>query len=783
MKLRIEAFRGVNTPVELTINTRRALTVLYGENGSGKTTISDALEFVFHGLPGSLDEKSLDGKTKLPALVHAARQSKDLKVSWTEGPSERIAKLIGGKAAMSGAAPATKLRTLRRNLITSLIEETPANRFQRIRSFVELPALDREEQSLTDFIKQHKDSLRTQEAFVFARGEELVSLHADVFADAPKKPSVESWAKEVAGAGEYATAESIEIIKDIDHHIASLRNDFKSLDGAYSEVTGAANKATEDEQRLKTLSAQQANQMAGAIDLLEEAAKFLDSQSVAHCPVCDTPQTPEALKAAVSAKLFELKEVSAQNAKLTAAKKELSQKQASLEALQGRYFDHIRLLCAAHGAAAETRTGAVPVLSSFLTGPVSAKDLTYDWFSGFKKAASELKPLGDWAASELTRLQKNQTLKDRLQKLLHDRTKAKQEYQELSQLIAKAEGVLEVFRSERTRYADAALGAISGDFARLYKAIHPGEKIEKIRLYLHPDRKGSALLSGELHGKEEASPVAYLSESHLDTLGLCLFLALEKRNHPADTLLFLDDAIASVDEAHMERLYETIVEEAQHFKHVLITSHYQPLRYKFKWGQLTRQNIEFIELGEWSLEEGICFDKGCESQIELLRQRLRERNDPQGIAAKSGVILEYLFDFITGIYRCKLPRLVGGGQGWTLHEYKEALEGNKKLFAALKAEHLDENGTISKEVPLKPLFEDLFTQFAMRSILGAHFNKLASHFNSIAEAVRLGEAVLTLVDALCDADHQLPESNKNGSCWTNRGETKTRRLHPLLPPQ
>ncbi len=783
MKLRIEAFRGVNTPVELTINPKRALTVIYGENGSGKTTISDALEFVFHGLPGSLDEKSLDGKTKLPALVHAARQSKDLKVSWIEGNSERIAKLSGGKAAMSGTAPTTKLRTLRRNLITSLIEETPANRFQRIRNFVELPSLEREEQSLTEFIKQHKDSLKSQETIIFARGEELASLHADVFADAVKKPSVDSWAKEVVGTSDDSTAESIEVIKDIDHHIASLRNDFKSLDLAYSEERGAVNKVAEEEQRLKTLSAQQVNQMAGAIDLLEEASKFLASQSVDHCPICDTPQTPDDLKEAVSTKLLELKEVSAQNACLNAARKMLSQKQSSLEVLQGRYFDHISLLCGAHEAAVETRGDAVPILPSFLTSPASAKDLTHDWFNDFKKTASELKPLGDWAATDLTKLQKNQSLKARLKNLLNERTKAKKDHQELSQLTSKAEAILEVFRSERTRHADSALGAISGDFARLYKAVHPGEKIEKIRLYLHPDRKGSAMLSGELHGKDEASPVAYLSESHLDTLGLCLFLALEKRSQPEETLLFLDDAIASVDEAHMERLYETIVEEAKHFKQVLITSHYQPLRYKFKWGQLTKQNIEFVELGDWSLDEGICFNKGCESQIELLKKRLKERDDPQGIAAKSGVILEYLFDFITGIYRCKLPRLVGGGQGWTLHEYKEALEGNKKLFAALKAEHLDEKGAITKEILLKPLIEDLFTQFAMRNIVGAHFNTLASHFNSIAEAVRLGESVIAIVDALCDSDHQLPESNKSGSFWANRGEIKTRRLHPLIAPQ
>lgn len=96
--------------------------------------------------------------------------------------------------------------------------------------------------------------------------------------------------------------------------------------------------------------------------------------------------------------------------------------------------------------------------------------------------------------------------------------------------------------------------------------------------------------------KANASPVAYLSESHLDTLGLCLFLALEKRENPGNKILCLDDAIASEDEAHMERLYELLLREAPHFHHVIISSHYQPLRFKFRWGILTQSKVEFLEL-------------------------------------------------------------------------------------------------------------------------------------------------------------------------------------------
>ncbi|MEI6604342.1 MAG: AAA family ATPase [Verrucomicrobiota bacterium] len=783
MKLTIEAFRGANTSCELKINSKRDLTILYGENGSGKTTISDALEFLFYGQPGSLDEKSLDGKSKLPALVHAKRQSKDLRVAWEESNRTRVAKLSGTKPVFTGDVPDTKLRTLRRNLITSLIEETPAKRFERIRDFVELPSLEREESALTDFISVHKQRRESQLNTLARSEDELKTLYDDVFSGIQNPPPIDQWITDTLAESAETVAEELQILKDLEHHLGRLRNDFKPLEDAYQALDVADETFKTESGKFTAVAAKQAGGMAEAIHLLERTAEYLDGRAVDACPVCDTAKTSDELRLAVGEKLTLLKEVSAQNALLIAAKKTRERCANSLDTLQRGYFEIIRSLLLAHQAASEQAAWQVSEIVPSLKTPTAAADLTKDWFASLWAEAAQLKPLAEWVTTKLSALQKTETHKASLIRIAKSRTSVTKEYGALHKLINKAESIKEVLRSERTRYADVMLSAISDDFARIYAKVHPGENLEQIRLFVHPDRKGSAMLTGAFHGKEDISPVAYFSESHLDTLGLCLFLALEKKYDPSSTLLFLDDAIASVDEAHMERLYEAILEEAAHFKHVLITSHYQPLRFKFKWGQLTKQSVDFIELGAWTLESGICFQKGCDSQIELLKRRLVEKDDPQAIAAKSGVVLEYLFDFLTGIYRCKLPRLVTAGQGWTLHEYKEALESGKKLMDALKAEHLNESGAVIREIPLKPLISNLFSQFASRNIFGAHFNALASHFDSQTEAIRLGEAVLELVDALCDTDYQLPESNKSGSCWTNRGEKKTRRLHPLLPPQ
>jgi hypothetical protein len=278
------------------------------------------------------------------------------------------------------------------------------------------------------------------------------------------------------------------------------------------------------------------------------------------------------------------------------------------------------------------------------------------------------------------------------------------------------------------------------------------------------------------------TPVAYLSESHLDTIGLCLFLALQKKEDPKNTIVYLDDAIASVDEVHMERLYTLLLTEAKHFRHVIITSHYQPLRFKFRWGLITQANVNFIELGSWTLDHGITLAKGPNSEIKFLRRYVAEAEDAATIAAKSGLVLERVFDFLTGIYQCRLPRNPGAEQRWTLDHYKSGLQTEKKLIPALRCDHVDAEGNVTNSHPLEPLLCDIFTRLQFRNAIGCHYKELAGSFNEIGEALKLGQATLALVDVLCDEKDELPENKKDGMSWTNRG-TVTRRLYPLLSPK
>ena len=780
MKLTLEAFRGANQPFSISFNKKSHLSIIYGENGSGKTTISDALEFLFDGTAGSLQEKSIDGAQKIPALVHAQRNKADLAVTWEDQNTTTKATINKVKASISGTPP-SRLHTLNRKNITKLIEETPAKRFERIQEFVSVPALENEEAQLAAFISEQKkqqDQITNNAAQVEA---DLDQLHLSVTAEQSPPPTRSDWIQQILASSAETTQEQLQIIEDLNGQIERLRDDFNPLKLSYSTFDSASKTFNKTAAEFSKLVSESTDDFADALSTLEQAHQLFQKTEITSCPLCDTPQEHEALSKKVSQKLNSLKSLASKSTEVKKTKAAKEQAASAITAHQGTFFGIIDKLRLTYQAAIDSEIWTLPALVPSLLSPQESTDLTADWFQGLESEATKLKPLRSFVAGQKEALNAQKSLRSQLDSILKRKKDQRKEFDTLKAIISKAEAIAKILRDHRIHHANETLAAISEDFAAMYQAIHPGEEIEKIKLYLHPTMKGAARFDGTLFGNENVSPVACLSESHLDTLGLCLFLALQKKEEPENLIVYLDDAIASVDEAHMERLYNLLLEQAEHFRHLIITSHYQPLRFKFRWGILTQSKADFIELGPWSLEQGLTLAKGPTSEIAYLRDYVEKGEDATTIAAKSGIVLERVLDFLTGIYQCRLPRNPGAEQRWTLDHYKTGLKSEKKLLAALKCTHFAEDGT-STEHEIAPLLEDIFTRLQFRNAIGCHYKDLTSHFNEIGEALKLGQATLALVDALCDDNNELPESRKDGTSWHNKG-TITRRLHPLLTPQ
>ncbi|HML92943.1 AAA family ATPase [Methyloceanibacter sp.] len=108
-------------------------------------------------------------------------------------------------------------------------------------------------------------------------------------------------------------------------------------------------------------------------------------------------------------------------------------------------------------------------------------------------------------------------------------------------------------RSEIRERTTGVIGEISQDIRDMWDILHPGEPIGDIHLYVPDDKAIDVAL--KFHGKEQESPRLTLSEGYRNSLGLCIFLALAKREAAKDRPLFLDDVVVSLDRDHRGMIF------------------------------------------------------------------------------------------------------------------------------------------------------------------------------------------------------------------------------------
>jgi wobble nucleotide-excising tRNase len=112
---------------------------------------------------------------------------------------------------------------------------------------------------------------------------------------------------------------------------------------------------------------------------------------------------------------------------------------------------------------------------------------------------------------------------------------------------------------------------ISEDISRMWKILHPGQPIDDVRIYLPEDDKAIDIAL-KFHGKEQDSPRLTLSEGYRNSLGLCIFLAMAKREEKSDHPLFLDDIVVSFDRHHRGMIVQLLEQEFGH-RQVIIFTH------------------------------------------------------------------------------------------------------------------------------------------------------------------------------------------------------------------
>lgn len=761
----IENLRGSVKPFKLPFEKGRKLTIIYGENGSGKSTLSDAFDFLGNGKVGSLDRRGLGSTQRFVPSI--GKMAGDVKVTLETTAGQCSVRIGKNDIVVTNAPLQPKVDVLRRSEILGLIEAKPADRYAQISRFVDVSGVEASEAAIRKLVIDKTAEYNTATTRVSENLEEIERFWKQAGSPGPN-------------AGAWA---GLEIQKD-ESHLDARKVAIDRLISAWDRVVAhpqkvagfaSQHKAAEAalqqaEQELAAIKDSVASDYLAMLELLKAAqAHFLEHPNPTVCPLCESSENAAGLAEEVNRRI---QSQGAHN-KLEAATSAVATKEGAVKVAKQRADD--ALTSALNDAAALTSCFTGAEVPSGVDVPASPVPEDFAQWSAWIETNHQIRT--KWgSASDACVADKKfiSTLRTSLAALKENERRAK----DLEALLPRIKATAELVARERKKFTDGVLSAISVRVSELYEDIHPGEGLNKIVLALDAGKRASLEIATEFGGKKDVPPQAYFSDSHLDTLGLCVFVALAERDAPEDKILVLDDVLGSVDEPHVERIIGVLYDALQKFRHAIVTTHYRPWREKFRWGVLKPdQPCHFVELGNWAFDKGISLSGAILPEITRLKTLLADANpDVQAIVGKAGVILEALLDFVTLQYGCAVPRR--RGNAYVLSDLLGAVHG--KLLTALKTETLDPTavGKVLSTVELKPILDEIVAIAQARNVLGAHFNSLAFDLYP-ADGIRFAKLVEQLSDALVCPDHGRPMKD-TGSYWRNGGDT--RRLHPLKKP-
>lgn len=234
-----------------------------------------------------------------------------------------------------------------------------------------------------------------------------------------------------------------------------------------------------------------------------------------------------------------------------------------------------------------------------------------------------------------------------LKQLSEDRKTIRQKIQYCERLHAYAV-------KARKEAIQAVVDQVSDTANSFYEIIHPEENIATSKLNVRQAASASVEIKMTFHG-EKAHPMRYFSESHLDTLGLCYFLALCKHQTnttPEFRLLILDDVMHSVDAFHRNRVAELLGTHFNDFQ-IIITTHDKPF-----YDMLVRHlkgDYSYKAITGWDIVGGPILGSPATDLDKITKDSIRNDMDENDLAATGGRVLEWLLKELTENLNISVP--------------------------------------------------------------------------------------------------------------------------------
>lgn len=598
--LTVGPFRGFRVPE--TFHFPQRITMFYGPNGSGKTSLCEALELA---LLGSVDEASAK---RIPSQRYFA----NLHERRYETPALSVLDEHGQTSAVRPDAEAHRFCFIEKNRIDNfsrIASKTAGEKKDLIASLFGL-------EQFHDFVANFNESMDAQLALTAAQQQELATRRAALQRDQTtvdgETQAVQTIANDEAAYAEafkpgLSYAELLALIGSeqapgrLQYLNGQLDRPAPALYGVSSAKLIEAYRAADDEQiRLENVSARLAAKTAEtSFQSLYNAVLGLQAEMPDNCPACGTPLTGEYRAARdpyaqAREGLAQLKDLAALQAEMTGVRRTWEAASRGLEALLSNFAQRVN-----------ANAGSQDERLRYLSAP--AVDHSNAWWRASYEAPDGTKSMAqkivDMAADcEGLDTQTNLALASRTE-MAQERVRLVQAGQavagfiarraELAKQVATARQVIQNFdhanaeliaavaREAALVTRDHRIKAAYDDFLRLLRQFrselpgtliaglnataldiynefnrrdHDGDKLAALRLPI--GEEGRIELAFRAAPQINVDALHVLSEGHLRCLGVAILLA-KAIDVRAPAIIF-DDAINAIDTEHREGIREAI---------------------------------------------------------------------------------------------------------------------------------------------------------------------------------------------------------------------------------
>ena len=678
LSIEINCLRGIKN---LKLNLEGKNAIIYGDNGTGKSGVIDAIDFLLSGEISRINGvgtgginlqshgkhvKSTPEDAWVSAVVKLPNTDKKLTIKRTLINHLTLECDEEYKQYFQNIEKIAKLQAhfLSRREITKYISSTDSNRAKDIESLLNLNDLMINRKVLQKISKDTQSDVET-------KTRELQSITQEI--DKILLTSQEDWLNVINEKRNNLNCKSIEtldpnlITQGIDFSKESsikteLSNQLKIVEDIIEELYGDYGLISNIDNLMliqkSILELEQADMIIENLELYNNAVTCIKNDI---CPVCEQPiESKDKLITELKSKIEKLKSLSNLSTKRSFCHGKIKTNISNIL----RFYNNS--YCKIKGYDTDSNLSNLKPLFEYINN-LSIKDfkeencLEYKNKINIKELLETIKTLimSEVAKISIEKIQLEYKELTNVSSRLKIFIETKAELSKCQLLNTKAQILFKQYEVYQEEVLNDLYKTIENRFSFFYKLLHSKDEKDFNADFI---KHGSGLeMSVQFLDGKKYPPNAVHSEGHQDSMGICLFFALSEliENEKLDVIL-LDDVVMSIDMDHRKSFCK-LINEVFPNKQFIITTH------DFIWRkELEIHNVSIpdniFHFRSWSIDNGPLYEKNTDTWT-IIKANLNEGNKSEAVG-KLRYLLEEHFNYICQKYKLLVPYSPDGK--WTL---------------------------------------------------------------------------------------------------------------------